>query len=81
MADLFQKKKKQEEPQLFALDIDELDGVSGGIEDPEPDYPRVNAKDASCARFFLARGKKNYGTCEGCFYYHPLEEAKGYCSR
>ena len=82
MTNLFQKNKLREGPELLTLDIEELDEVTGGLEeDLEPDYPKVNAKDASCARFFLARGKRNSNACEGCFYYHPLEESKGYCSR
>lgn len=82
MTDLFQKKKDQSDPELFSLDMDDLDGVTGGTDEyPEPEYPGVGAKDTACARFLRARGKQNSGACEGCFYYHPLEAAKGYCSR
>lgn len=82
MTNLFQKRQDPLDPELFSLDMDDLDGVTGGIEEyEEPDYPKVNAKDASCGRFLRARGKQNSGVCEGCFYYHPLEDTAGYCSR
>lgn len=60
------------------LDEESLNAIQGGT---EIGYTAVKGASQACSRYFPAINQTVTRQCESCFYYHPLEQEEGYCSR
>lgn len=69
---------KKETKKSELLDDDSLNGIQGGA---EIGYTAVKAESRACCRYFPAINQNATRQCGSCFYFHPLEQEEGYCSR
>ena len=68
----------EEKEQREALGDGALEDIQGGTTTM---YCSVKTGDEACGKYFPAMNQARSRKCGSCFYFHPLEQEAGYCSR